>query len=200
MFGFFSELKKECLTPASLWAWRFLQASPWKAKGKNANMSAWLPTTTTNFHFFLLTTYHVSQNHMYAQDPKIFLHEGFPAQPSGLLEIGHPSQSFRSPWTPWECPSKPSDTCSLPVWMRRSLLWDHWHSGRPPKNSLNQMVGRWAPRPSLRGLTWSTIFKNHNPKKKYFGSPVYKLSSSLIENDYRDRLCFSSHLAIFWSL
>ena len=171
------------------------------AKGEDANMPTWLPTTTPSFHFLLLTAYHVSQNHMYAQDPKIFLHEGFPAQPSGLLEVGHHSQSFRSPWTPSECPSKPSDTCSLPVWMGGSLLWDHWHSGRPPENSLNQMVGRWASRPSLQGLTWSTIFKIIIlKKKKHFGSPIYKLSSSLIENDYKDRLSFTSHLARFWSL
>lgn len=33
-----------------------------------------------------------------------------------FLELSHQSQSFLSPWTPSECPSEPSNTCSPPVW------------------------------------------------------------------------------------
>lgn len=52
------------------------------------------------------------------------------------------------------------------------------------------MLGRWAPRLLLQGLTWNSTFKIIiiQKKKKYFGSLKYELSSSLIENYYRDRL------------
>lgn len=127
------------------------------ATGKNTIMSTW--HHYHQFPFLPLTTYLISQNHMYAQDPQIFLHEGFPIQPSELLEIGHHSQSCQSPWTPSECPFEPSDTCFLHARMGGSPLWDHWHSGRPLENDLNHRLGRWAPWPSLQGLTWSPRFK-----------------------------------------
>lgn len=52
------------------------------------------------------------------------------------------------------------------------------------------MLGRWAPRLLLQGLTWNSTFKIIiiQKKKKNFGSLKYELSSSLIENYYRDRL------------
>lgn len=172
------------------------------AKGRNANKPPCLPTATTKFHSLPLTADHISQNHMYAWDPKIFLHEGFPIQPSGLLDISHHSQSFQSPWTPSECLSEPSDTCCLPVWMGGSLLWDHWHSGRPPENSLNQMLGRWAPRPPLRGWLGTVHSKLSSSKKKKKSSLA---APNINSHYYRDRLTsiliwpysdlFGAHLA-----
>lgn len=50
--------------------------------------------------------------------PQIFLHEGFPIQPSGLLELSHRSQSFPSPWTPPSAPlSRVTPALCLSGWV-----------------------------------------------------------------------------------
>lgn len=50
--------------------------------------------------------------------PQIFLHEGFPIQPSGWLELSHGSQSFPSPWTPSSAPlSRVTPALCLSGWV-----------------------------------------------------------------------------------
>lgn len=150
------------------------------AKGLGCQYAKLAPTT--NFHSPSLTTYH--KTICMPRTPKYFCMKGSPYNPSGWLESGHHSQSFTSPWTPSECTSGPSDTCSRSVWMGRPLLWDHWHGARPPENSLSQMLSRWVPWPQIYRPPWSTVFQTIiiQKEKEYFGySRLIKFNRELLK-------------------
>lgn len=164
-------LKNWCLILASLQVWHFLQTSrgnQWPRAGVPASPPIRLPAPPTA----IPRPAQITRPYV-CPGPQIFLHEVFPTQPPGWLELSHASPSPQSPWTPAQGPSEPRDTCSVPVWTGGRPLCHHWHGGRPLEKSPNQMLGRRVPRPWLPGLIGAHIPSHYHLKKGrgHFGSP-----------------------------
>lgn len=176
-----------------------MQASPWGGHGQGHQRAHLAPSTAGAISYALsLTAYHIARDHMYAQDPKYFCMRGSPCSPldcwNSAITLkasevpGHHHCVPLSRVTPALCLSGGVEACCETT----GTVEDPW--GVPPPHA--RQVGTTAAAP---GLTWSTYSKSstsRQKKKEYFGSPKYKLSSSLMENYDGDRLDFSSPLAI----